>query len=214
MIKAVVFDLGKVLVDFDYSIAARKLAARATMTVEELGLMLQSPLLFRYETGLLTSAEFYREVCFATGFRGTFDEFGALFGDIFAPIQPMLDLQATLRGRGYRTYIFSNTNELAIRFIRDNFPFFKNFDGYILSYEHRAMKPDSAIYEAVERASGNRGGEILYLDDRAENIAAGTARGWQAFVHETPAKTREVVAQLGLLDRAPQAVVDLRSPRH
>src|SRR5215471_17847944 len=123
MIRAVVFDLGKVLVDFDYSIAVTKIAARSRMSLIELGcLVASSPLLFQYETGLLTSEQFYQAVCDACGFQGNFDEFSVCFGDIFAPIEPMVDLHALLRRRGLPTYIFSNTNELAVRHIRHNFP--------------------------------------------------------------------------------------------
>ena len=201
MVKAVVFDLGKVLVDFDYRIALRRIAARSKMTPEELGrYVMQSPLMLDYETGLLTSQEFYETVRAGTGFEGGFEEFGNLFGDIFAPIESMVQLHASLRQRGHPTYIFSNTNELAVRHIRRNFPFFTNFDGYILSYEHRAMKPDAKLYEVVERQSGRRGADVLYLDDRPENTEAGTARGWQVILHESPEKTTAALKGFGLLE--------------
>ncbi len=69
----------------------------------------------------------------------------------------MVQLQAALRQRGLPAYIFSNTNELAAEHIRRTFPFYANFDGYILSYQHGAMKPDARLYEVVERESGRRG---------------------------------------------------------
>jgi len=53
----------------------------------------------------------------------------------------------------------------------------------------------------VERESGRRQAEILYLDDRPENIAAGAARGWQVILQETPQKTRKAVESLGLLNQ-------------
>jgi HAD superfamily hydrolase (TIGR01509 family) len=112
----------------------------------------------------------------------------------------MVQLQSELRRHGLPTYIFSNTNELAIRFIRRNFPFFRNFDGYILSYEHGAMKPDAKLYEVVEERSRCRGAEILYLDDRPENIEAGAARGWQVILQESPEKSREAVQKMGILN--------------
>jgi putative hydrolase of the HAD superfamily len=201
MIQTIAFDLGKVLVDFDYGIAGRKLAARAKMAAADLGqFLVHVPLIVRYETGLITSHEFYEEVRAATGYLGDLEEFASLFADIFTPIEPMVRLHSELRARGFATYVFSNTNELAIRFIRKHFPFFHNFDGYILSYEHRSMKPDSGIYEALEAQSGDRGPQILYVDDRPENIAAGAARGWQVILQENPAKTREAIQKLGLLN--------------
>ncbi len=196
----VVFDLGKVLLEFDYSIAARKLAAQATLPLAEIQKMFDhTPLLYRYETGLMTRAEFFEAVQQLTGFKGTSEEFSSFFADIFWEIWPMVELHAALRQRGIPTYIFSNTNDLAILHIRRNFPFFANFDGYILSYEVRAMKPDPRIYEALEQMSGKRGPEILYLDDRQENVDAGAARGWQVILQTDPAQSRSLVEGLGLL---------------
>jgi putative hydrolase of the HAD superfamily len=196
---AVVFDLGKVLVEFDYGRSARDLAARSRVTPAEIrNLIDHSTLLFRYETGLMTREDFFQTVRAEIGFDGTIDDFGQIFADIFDPIPPMIDLQATLRKRGIPTFIFSNTNDLAVGHIRKKFPFFSNFDGYILSYEHGAMKPTAKLYEVVERETGRRGGDIIYLDDRAENVAAGLARGWQAILHQTSETSVAAVRAAGL----------------
>lgn len=185
-----VFDLGKVLVDFDYGIAARNLAALSSARAPKIQhLIEQSPLLVRYETGLTTRNEFFRQVCDATGFRGDQPQFDRLFADIFTPIEPMIHFHARLRKAGVGTYIFSNTNDLAVHHIRSRFPFFSNFDGYILSYEHGAMKPDRKLYEVAERITGVRGQEICYIDDRLENVETGKAMGWQTIWHKTPETT-------------------------
>ena len=110
------------------------------------------------------------------------------------------NIHPALRQQGFPTYIFSNTNELAIRHIRLNFPFFSTFKGHILSYEHAAMKPEAKFYEVVECHSGHHAAEILYLDDRPENIEAGSKRGWQVILQETPEKTRSMIRKLGLLN--------------
>ncbi|HNQ74470.1 MAG TPA: HAD family phosphatase [Verrucomicrobiota bacterium] len=197
----VAFDLGKVLVDFDYSRAGRGLAARASLPPAEIQTFLDhSPLLFRYETGKLSRQEFYETVCQHTGFRGSREEFAVLFADIFTEISEMTALHSALRERGIPTYIFSNTNDLAIEHIRRNFAFFAHFDGYIFSYEVGAMKPEAKIYEALETLTGKRGTEILYLDDRAENVAAGAARGWQTLLQTEPSRSRAEMERLGLLD--------------
>ena len=201
--KAVVFDLGKVLVDFDYGIAARRIAARGKMTLGEIARYInQSPLFVQYESGRVTTEQFYQEIRAVTGFRGDLAEFSECFADIFVAIEPMVQLQAELRQQGLPTYAFSNTNELAAQHIRRNFPFYGTFNGCILSFEHGAMKPDARLYEVVERESGRQQAEILYLDDRPENIAAGAARGWQVILQETPEKSRAAVQKLGLLNHA------------
>jgi HAD superfamily hydrolase (TIGR01509 family) len=197
---AVVFDLGKVLLDFDYAILARRMAPRSRL--DEAGLLRlvnQSPLLLRYETGGLSTAGFFDEIRRGSGFDGSMEEFTQFFADIFTPIEPMILLHARLRERGVPTYIFSNTNEIAIAHIRQMFPFFAGFTGYILSHEHRAMKPDAPLYLAVERASGFCGADLLYIDDRAENVEAGAARGWRCVLHQDPAATRAAVLATGLL---------------
>ena len=196
----VVFDLGKVLLDFDYSIAGRRIAAQTKLSDSAVQMFLdQSPLLHRFETGLMTQREFFDEVRRQTGFHGGFEEFSGFFADIFWEIPPMIELHAALRRQGIPTYLFSNTNDLAMVHIHRNFPFFANFDGYILSYEVKAMKPDTKIYEALERMTGQRTSDILYLDDRPENVAAGAARGWQVILHTDPEKTRTAMKELGLL---------------
>ena len=104
-----------------------------------------------------------------------------------------------MRQHGFQTWIFSNTNELAVQHIRTKYPFFANFDGYVLSYEQKSMKPDSGIYDVVEKMTGCRSAEILYIDDRLENIEAGAARGWRVILQETPEKTLAQVQAMGLL---------------
>jgi len=190
----VVFDLGKVLVDFDYSIAAKKIAARSANQIEDLHEFLSgSPLLMRFETGQMNKQQFFSEVQKVTGFTGSLDEFTGYFADIFVPIPQMLELHAELKSKKIPTYIFSNTNEIAAGHIRDKFPFFGGFDGYILSYEVGAMKPVGKIYDALERMSGRRGADIFYIDDRSENVEAAAARGWRMVLHESPEKTREAL---------------------
>jgi FMN phosphatase YigB (HAD superfamily) len=196
----VVFDLGKVLLDFDYSIAGRKISERSGKSPAEVKQLLDySPLLYRYETGLMTQREFFEEIRQSTDFRGSYEQFGGFFAKIFWEIPAMIELHAALHDRGIPTYIFSNTNDLAISHVRRDFPFFANFNGYILSYEVRAMKPDARIYEALERMSGKRGAEILYLDDRPENVEAGAARDWQVILHRTPEESRAAIEKFGLL---------------
>jgi FMN phosphatase YigB (HAD superfamily) len=158
-----------------------------------------SPLLFRFETGLMDQRRFFEEIRQHSGFGGSFEEFGNFFADIFTEIPGMIALHRRLREARVPTFIFSNTNDLAIGHIRKNFPFFSQFDGYVLSYEHGSMKPDAKLYEVVERVTGAKGGKILYLDDRIENAEAGRARGWQVIHHHDTASSTKAVEATGLL---------------
>ncbi|MEW6160470.1 MAG: HAD-IA family hydrolase, partial [Verrucomicrobiota bacterium] len=125
--------------------------------------------------------------------------FSEMFGDIFTPVNRMIELNAALRSRGVPTYIFSNTNPLAVGHIRRRYPFFRDFHGHVLSCDHGAMKPDARLYEVVENVTGRKGAELLYIDDRAENVEAGRARGWRSILHRNPEMTWKEVAETGLL---------------
>src|SRR5580692_2091557 len=162
-----VFDLGKVLVDFDYTLAARKIAARSAKSPKDLHAFLGSwPHLMEFESGRMTRRQFFEAIRDAIEFHGDVEEFGSYFADIFTEMPGTIALHAELRQRGYKTYILSNTNDLAVEHVRRNFPFFKNFDGYILSYEVGGMKPEPKIYEALEALTGRRGADLVYIDDR------------------------------------------------
>lgn len=198
--KVVIFDLGKVLVDFDYGISAAKISAKANVSPAEVRALIDhSPLLFRYETGLIEKLEFFREVCKLTGYRGTQEEFEPEFADIFSPIHPMISAQARLRKEGVPTFILSNTNDMAAGHIRRTFPFFANFDGYVFSFERKVMKPDMEIYEVAEKITGFQGADIVYIDDREENVRPGQKRGWNVIHHRAPEGTIARLRTLGLL---------------
>jgi len=197
MIKAVVFDLGKVLLDFDYGIAARKIAERASMPANEIQRLIDgSPLLLRYESAQMNAREFYDEVRAHTKFRGSFEDFAATFADIFFEIPPMVRLHAALRERGIPTFILSNTNDIAIGHIRRNFPFFANFSGYVFSYEHAVLKPEAGIYEVAERLAGGRAEELVFIDDRLENVEGAARLGWNTIWHRDPQATTAALRSL------------------
>jgi HAD superfamily hydrolase (TIGR01509 family) len=86
--------------------------------------------------------------------------------------------------------------------INRNFAFMRDFEAQVLSYEVRAMKPAARIYEVLEQLSRCRAADILYLDDRPENVEAGAARGWQVILHTTPEKSRARMQGLGLVKHA------------
>ena len=198
--KAVIFDLGKVLLDFDFNLAAKRLQPRCRVTSEELRRFIdQSTLLFRFETGQIDARQFFLEVQSLSGYEGSFKEFSQIFANIFSPIEPMIELQSQLTARGIPTFVFSNTNDLAISHVRADYPFYSNFQGYVLSYEHGVMKPDPRLYEQVEAMTGLSVPDLFYIDDRAENIETALQRGWRAVVHHDPAATIHEIRQTGLL---------------
>jgi FMN phosphatase YigB (HAD superfamily) len=197
--KAVVFDLGNVLLDFDYGKTVQRIKDKCKMSEAELRKVFSaSPLFDKFEHGHMSADEYFAEIQRITCYGGTFKEFAEFFGDIFTEAPQMLAWNEELRRKKIPRYILSNTNDLSIRFIKKRFPFFNEFDGYVFSHEHRVMKPATRIYEVIEEISGLRGPDLFYIDDREENIHAATARGWQAVHHLDPAHTLEIARGVGL----------------
>ena len=200
MIRAVAFDIGKVLLDFDYLVLTRKMAPQTQWSEAKLNDYLnQSPLLARYESGELSSSEFFELIQRETGFMGSETEFAALFEDIFTPIAGMIDIHRQIAQSGTPTFTFSNTNEMAVRYIARTYDFWKMFKGHVLSYEVGALKPEAKIYESLEQLSDLNGEEIIYLDDRSENCAAGSERGWQVCCHQDVESSRRFLRNVGEL---------------
>jgi HAD superfamily hydrolase (TIGR01509 family) len=198
--RAAVFDLGKVLLDFDYSRALERLATDSESDLDSLRAMLfTAPLLEHYESGRMGSEAFYESLRRQAGVRLTYAAFRSAFADIFVPIQSMIEAHAAVRRQGTPTYILSNTNEIAIAHIREQYPFFNQFQGYVLSYEVGALKPVAAIYATLERLANCAPRDLFYLDDRPENVEAAQARGWRAAIVADPESGLRALRDCGLL---------------
>ena len=192
----VVFDLGKVLVDFDYGIAIRRFAERSEAGMEQIKRLVDSPIQVEFESGKITTNEFFAALRDGAGFRGDRAEFVSIFADIFWPMETMIAFFERLKSLGIPTCVFSNTNEIANGHIRERFLFYSRFDQYVLSFEEGAMKPDEPIYDVVEQRTGESGAGILYIDDRPENIETGRGRGWQTILQDGEAASVAAAAAL------------------
>ena len=88
--QAIIFDLGTVLVDFDWMRAAQRFAARCSLPAPLLLVkFLQANPLVQFEKGRLTPEQFFDEAQRLTGFKGTYAEFVDFFSDIFTEMPEM-----------------------------------------------------------------------------------------------------------------------------
>ncbi len=185
-IRCVLFDLGRVLIDFDHLIAARAIAARSTRSPQELfDFFFNSPLVMRFEEGALTPEAFFAQIKRQTGIDIGFREFVRIWNGIFFMNdhnKRVYQLAKSLRGR-YRVGLLSNVNKLHFEYLRAAFPVFDIFDRIFTSYALGMTKPDPRIYRAALEAMGSAPQETFYVDDRAELIAAASALGLRAFVY-------------------------------
>ena len=192
----VIFDLGKVLLDFDFAIAAKELARYSPQEEEQiLESINQSPLLHTFERGDWSEAQFFQKLSVECRLEASLEELKKGFAEIFTPVPSMVEFMESLKERGIPVMVFSNTNVTAVDYIRAAFPFFERFDAYCLSYEHGCMKPDTTLYGVAQWMTRCTPGNLLFLDDRAENVHAARQMGWNAIHHQAPEDSIEGVNQ-------------------
>lgn len=166
MFKAVIFDLGKVIVPFDIRRGYSALQPHCGFPAEELPRRIAATgIVHRFETGQISPGDFVRQFSEALGLKIEYDRFCELWSSIFLP-DPLVpeELLEGLRRR-YRLLLLSNTNAIHFAMIRENYPILRHFEDFVLSFEVGAMKPDPRIYEvAIERA-GCRPQECFFTDD-------------------------------------------------
>lgn len=176
MSRTFLFDIGNVLVHFDFAKAARRLAERSEAAPDGIEALLE-PIKVDLESGRMSDDAFITQGIARIGFAGSRTEFAEIWSDIFTENRPMIALVDRLAGR-HLLYLFSNTSALHRDWLFGRFPVFARFDGGVYSYEAGCSKPHEPIYlEAVTRFGLDPAGTI-YIDDLPENIAAGERLGF------------------------------------
>ncbi len=183
MIDAVIFDIGNVLLKFDYLIAARRLMERnglseppePTRIVEAKAAL---------EGGQIDRAEFLRLVRPEFSHAGSDAEFIAMWEDIFEENEPMTRLAAVLAARGMPTYLLSNISCIHHEFIFRRYPVFSTFRDGVYSYLAGAMKPDQRIYQIAIAQLGVTPERTLFIDDLAPNIAEAETLGFCGLLYD------------------------------
>jgi putative hydrolase of the HAD superfamily len=200
VIRAVISDLGKVVLWFDNGLFLRQLAARAGRPFDEVKAVVHGDLglLRRFDAGAVTPAGFRDEVLARVGADVPYDEFFAMYNDIFTPNPAAIDVLARAKAAGTKMLLLSNTDPERFGFVRRRFPEIGLFDGFVLSYELKLLKPDPAIYLAAARAAGCAPGECVFIDDMEENVAGAASTGLAAILYRPSTDLAAELRTLGL----------------
>ncbi len=175
MIQAIIFDIGNVLLSFDYSRAVQAFRQHADLDADQ---AMSEILALRddFECGRMPLTEFTAQLRRITGHPGSDDEIQQAYADIFDPVPATWKLAEDLAPR-YPLYLLSNTSELHISFVREKFPVFELFPHGIYSHEVGCMKPDPKIYQAAIERTGSRPDELIFIDDMEHNVSAARDAG-------------------------------------
>ena len=186
-IKAVLFDLGKVILHFDFKPAFKKLSASCLKTPAEIDdYFRRSGLEVLYDGGKISSKEFHDKVKKGLGHRLSFGEFKEVWNEIFKPNREVVSLILKLKDRT-RLVLVSNTNAMHFEYIVKRYSILSHFDEHILSYKEKVRKPDGRIYRAAIRACRAKPDEILYVDDRPDLTEAADEIGFHTFTFKNNA---------------------------
>lgn len=203
--KAVIFDIGNVLLTWAPERLYDRLMPRAEREVlfATAGLHAMNDLIDRGAP--------FKEMVYETADR--FPEYRDLIRmwhdrwiEMAAPLIPhSWQLLRALRRKGIPVFALSNFGHGSFSLAETHYPELAEFDRRYISGHMGVIKPEAAIYEMVEQDCGLGGADILFTDDRAENIAAAADLGWQTHLFENPARLAQELVRLGLLSEAEAA---------
>lgn len=191
VIKTVLFDLGNVIVPFDFKLAYSRLQPLCSFPAAEIPQRLRgSNLVMRFETGQVSAEEFVRDFSGLLNVRISYDDFCDIWTSVFLP-EPLIAeaLLARLAERR-RLMILSNTNPIHFEMIRNHYPLMRHFHHYVLSYEVGAIKPSPEIFRAAIARAECAAEECFFTDDLAPNIEAARKHGMDAVQFQSEAQLK------------------------
>ncbi len=188
MITSVIFDIGNVLASFrwkdlfkDLGFSGEKFDRIAAATI------LHPTMWNEFDRSLMSDEEIIAR-CIERA-----PEYEAEIRSIFTMTELLVEEYAysygwikSLKEQGYRVYLLSNYGKTSFEAARDHgrLSFLPLVDGGVISYEVQSVKPEPDIYKALLKKYHLKPEECVFLDDRADNIAAAETLGFHGVVVE------------------------------
>ncbi len=199
MIKTVIFDLGRVLIPFDFMRGYLRMQALSGLAPDEIRARLsRDSLVHRFESGHIENHAFVAEVAARLGVRLDYERFSEIWSSIFLPETLIPEEVVAGIRRNHRTVLLSNTNGIHFAMLDSRYPILQHFDARILSYEVKAMKPEPAIYQAAIDAAGCAPHECFFTDDIPAYVDGARAMGIDAVLFESGAQILAELAARGV----------------
>jgi putative hydrolase of the HAD superfamily len=198
-IEAILFDLGKVLVDFNFQTGVEALHACCSISRDRFEEVLwDHAWIRRYERGEISTVDFHGYLRDTADLKMPLPDFCRTWSSVFLPgVLVSEDLIVSLK-QTYPLILVSNTNEAHIEFIRANYRILDYFDHQVLSYEVGSLKPDCEIFERAIRLSGFPAEALFFTDDREENILAARQLGMCAHQFSSEVQLVEALQAAGV----------------
>jgi putative hydrolase of the HAD superfamily len=183
-IKNIAFDLGGVVLALSYEQAVQRFEEIGLKNARQhLDAFEQKGIFGDLESGRITAEDFRRELSVLVGRNLTAEEcYTAWHGYVDHVPQHNLDTILSLRARGYKVCLLSNTNPYMMQWANKDFdgkghPISYFFDALYLSYECKVMKPNREIFEIMLKGQASLPQETIFIDDGPRNVEVATAMG-------------------------------------
>ena len=197
--RAVAFDLGGVLIHWDPRLLYRKLLPSEEAVEYFLGSVCTSEWNASLDAGLSLAQGIADRVERFPHHEPLIRAYGERFAEMMLPMPAAIALLHELRTRSILLYALSNWNAETFERTRPLFPFLDAFDGLVISGQIGVAKPDPRIYEHLLDAHRLEAGEVLFVDDRAENLEAARSAGVEGLLFEGVSGLRAELVRRGLL---------------
>jgi glucose-1-phosphatase len=145
----------------------------------------------KYELGLLSDEEFLAGISREIGVNLRQSEFLEAWNCIFGKKPLLSDKLLSELSQRYPLWVVSNTNKMHFGFIRERYRFLRHFQGWILSYEVGAAKPDPAIFSHALGRAQIAASEVLFIDDQLDNVESARILGMDAFQFLNPTQLKQ-----------------------
>ena len=191
MNRAVIFDMGGVLVDLD--IEGCKTAFKRILDYQKIDEIIdpchQKGIWGDLEEGVLSADEFRKIVLSGSRPGAVPQEVDEAMSYILVGIEPYKVELLRKMAESYDLYMLSNNNEISIKrsskmFADAGIPMEKIFRKCFLSYQMKALKPSATFYKRVMEEIGRPSDELLFIDDSQKNVDGAIAAGLPAVYYK------------------------------
>jgi putative hydrolase of the HAD superfamily len=180
-VKAVIFDLGRVLIQVDFTAGLFKYYQRSDDSSDEqiLEELFKDPVFIAFNTGKITGQQVYEKIVEKYNLELSYDQFRFEWSNIFAPMPGMESLAYRVCSK-LPCGLLSDIDPLHWAFCLKNFPVVRNFRNPSLSFDIGALKPDPRCYQHAAHNVQTDISNCLFIDDRQVNVEGARAAGMQA----------------------------------
>lgn len=199
MIKNVIFDVGKVLVEWEPLVAMKKLGFDDATAKAVAAATTDSPEWDESDRSVGTDEEI---LAMLIGNAPEYEkEIRTFWENISLPIYQYDYARAWIRelkSKGYGVYILSNYGRWTYQNTTEALSFLEDVDGAVFSYQVHQMKPEPEIYQTLLAKYGLKAEECVFLDDRQVNIDGAKAQGMEGIVFTSYEEAVERLKEYGV----------------